>query len=338
MKNRLHLFSLLGIFALSLVLLTVQITRGQQSPQRRPAPPVQETDSQEGPVFARLVNLPITVLDKKDQPVTGLTRTDFLVFEDKQPQKIETFLEESESPTLYIGILMDTSGSAAGKLRFEREAASNFIHTLARRRRDQIAFVTFDDQVRLLQDFTGKLDLLDKAIDGVKKPGRQTSLYNAIWQFCDEKMRNMPGRRALVVITDGDDTMGQATLREAIEMAQATETTIYAVSTKGGFLGSVPGVEAGQVADRGDRNLEKLCEETGGRALFTGDMLALERAFDKIRKELHAQYTITYIPTNKIYDGRERRIEVRLADKRDGLRVRTKRGYVASPDMGQRAR
>ena len=338
MRNRFYLFLLLGFFVLCVAGAFTDTARGQRPPsqqQRQQSP--QDLDTEV--VTTRLVNLPITVLDKKDQPVTGLTRNDFLVFEDKRPQQINSFFEERESPqTLYIGVLMDTSSSTAGKLRFEKEAALNFIHTVARRRRDQIAFVTFDDEVKLLQDFTTKLDLLDKAIEGVKKPGRQTALYNAIWQFCNEKMRNVPGRRALVVITDGDDTVGQATLREAIEMAQATETTIYAISTKAGFLGTVPGVEAGQVADKGDRNLERLCEETGGRAFFTGDILALERSFTRVAKELHTQYIITYIPTNKNYDGRERRIEVKLAGNRDGLRVRTKRGYIAFPDSAQKTR
>ena len=344
MRNRFYLFLLLGVFAFG-ALVCEQSVRSQQRQTSRPSQqrasegqPAQDSGEQVVKVPIRLVNLPITVLDKNDKPVAGLTRNDFFIFEDKQPQPINEFFEERESPPLYVGVLMDTSGSTAGKLRFEKEAASNFIHTVARRRRDQIAFVTFDDEVRLLQDFTTKLDLLDKAIDGVKKPGRQTSLYNAIWQFCNEKMRSVPGRRVLVVITDGDDTVGQATLREAIQMAQQTETIIYAISTKAGFLGTVPGVEAGQVADTGDRNLEKLCEETGGRAFFTGDMLALERAFLKAATELHTQYIITYRPTNINYDGRERRIEVKLANNRDGLRVRTKRGYIAVADAGQEAR
>jgi VWFA-related protein len=135
------------------------------------------------------------------------------------------------------------------------------------------------------------------------------------------------------VITDGDDTYSRARLRDAIDIAQRTETIIFAISTKAGFSGTVPGVQAGTVSDSGDRDLEKLCEETGGKAFFTGDVLALERSFTKIAKELRAQYTVTYKPTNNRYDGSFRRIEVKLASGRDGgMRVRTKRGYTAIAD------
>src|SRR4029077_16760983 len=136
------------------------------------------------------------------------------------------------------------------------------------------------------QDFTDKLDLLDRAVDKVKETGSQTALYDAIWQFSDEKLRNVPGRRVIVVITDGDDTFSRAELKDAIDIAQRTETTIFGISTKAGFLGTVPGVEAGTVKDKGDKFLTRLCEETGGEAFFTGDMLALEKAFKRISEEL----------------------------------------------------
>ena len=302
----------------------------QQQPAPRPTPGSQDPDVIG--VTIRRVRLPITVVDKKGQPVSGLTSGDFLILEDKKPQQIETFADERESLPIYVALLMDTSASTAGKLKFEQESAKNFMYSVIRLRKDRVAFATFDDEITLRQDFTDKLDLLDKAVDSVKKPGQQTSLYDAVWQFCDEKMRNVPGRRVLVVITDGDDTYSRATLRDAIDIAQRTETTIFAISTKAGFSGVVPGTEAGQVADRGDRDLVKLCEETGGTAFFTGDMLALERSFTKISKELHTQYIVTYKPTNDHYDGSFRRIEVRLANKRDGMKVRTKHGYTAIAD------
>ncbi len=302
----------------------------KQQPSPRPTPDNQDTDVIG--VTIRRVRLPITVLDKKGQLVAGLTASDFLILEDKKPQQIETFADERESLPIYVGVLMDTSSSTAGKLKFEQESAKNFMYSVVRLRKDRVAFATFDDEIKLRQDFTDKLDLLDKAVDSVKKPGTQTSLYDAIWQFCDEKMRNVPGRRVLVVITDGRDTYSRATLRDAIDIAQRTETTIFAISTKAGFSGVAPGVEAGQMADSGDRDLSKLCEETGGAAFFTGDMLALERSFTKISKELHTQYIVTYKPTNDHYDGSFRRIEVKLANKRDGMKVRTKHGYTAIAD------
>lgn len=208
----------------------------------------------------------------------------------------------------------------------------NFIQTVVRPRRDQVLFGTFDDQISLLQDFTDKLDLLDRAVFGVKKMGKQTALFDAVWQFCDEKMRTVQGRRVLLLVSDGEDTYSRANLRDAIDIAQRTETTIFAISTKAGFISTVPGVEAGQVADKKDRDLQTLAEETGGMAFFTGDMLSLERSFSKISKELRAQYLVTYNPTNKNYDGTFRKIDVKLVEGRGGLKVRTKRGYKAISD------
>jgi len=157
-------------------------------------------------------------------------------------------------------------------------------------------------------------------------------LYDAIWQFCDEKMRSAQGRRALVVITDGDDTYSRADINDAIDIAQRTETTIFAISTKAGLSGSVPGVEAGTVKDFGDKGLERLCAETGGIAFFTGDMLALERSFGKIASELRSQYLITYRPTNDRYDGSYRKVEVRLTNDQSKYKLRTKHGYKAITD------
>lgn len=304
----------------------------QRTPTTTPSAQPQDTDEQER-VTIRLVRLPITVLDKKGQPVSGLSASDFQIFEDKRPQTIEGFIDEREQLPIYVGVLMDTSSSTAGKLKFEQEAAMNFIHTVVRLRKDKVAFVTFDDDVTLRQDFTDKLDLLDRAVYSVKKPGSQTALYDAVWRFCDEKFRSLgSGRRVLVVITDGDDTYSRARLQDAIDLAQRTETVVFAISTKAGFAGTVPGVEAGTVLDGGDKDLVKLCEKTGGKAFFTGDFLELERSFTKIAKELRSQYLLTYKPTNDTYDGTFRKIEVKLAPGRDGLKVRAKEGYKAVSD------
>ncbi len=316
-------------FPLSFLVLAsaVFITANAQTPAAAPSP-----QSDQVQVVTRRVNLPIAVLDKKDQPVANLTKSDFLIFEDKVPQTIDSFAIESSNLPLYVGVLMDTSSSTAGKLKFQQEAAMNFIYTIARLRKDKIAFATFDDEIDLKQDFTDKLDLLDKAVNSIKKPGNQTSLYDAIYEFCDQKMRGVRGLRALVVVTDGDDTYSRATMRDAIEMAQATETMVFAISTKAGLSSVVPGVEAGTVKDSGDKVLERLCQETGGRAFFTGDILALERSFGRIAKELRSQYIVTYRPTNERFDGSLRQIEVRLAQKKDGMKVRTRRGYKATRD------
>ncbi|MGQ0540454.1 MAG: VWA domain-containing protein [Blastocatellia bacterium] len=279
------------------------------------------------------VRLPVTVMQKKSL-VSGLARRDFTVLEDGVPQEVTFFSDEKTNPPVFVGVLMDTSPSTAGKIKFSKEAAKNFIYTVTRLRKDKAAFMTFDNEINLRQDFTDKLDLLDRAVEKVNKFGSQTALYDAVWQFSDEKLRNVPGRRVIVIITDGDDTFSRAELIDAIDIAQRTETTIFGISTKAGFLGSVPGVEAGTVKDRGDKDLTRLCEETGGQAFFTGDILELERAFNRISAELRSQYIITYRPANQNYDGRERKIEVRFTDKEktDKYKIRTKTSYRAIRD------
>lgn len=261
------------------------------------------------------VRLPVVVYKGKGEKKTflkGLAKSDFVVLENGVPQEVTFFTDEKNNPPVYVGVLMDTSPSTAGKLKFSKESAKNFLYTVLRQRKDKGAFMTFDHEVNLIQDFTDKQDLIDRAIEGVKKSGSQTALYDAVWQFSDEKMRTAPGRRVIVLITDGEDTFSRADLKDAIDIAQRTETTVYAISTKAGFGGVVPGVEAGTVADKGDKELEKLCEETGGAAYFTGDQLALERAFKKISEELQQSYIITYRPANQNYNGEARKIEVRV--------------------------
>ena len=318
--------------SVGVIFAAAAISVAAQRPKASPTPPVDNPQGTER-IEIRRVRLPITVTDKKGQFVPGLSKEDFMILEDKVPQIIETFSDDSSQTTpLYIAVLMDTSASTAGKLKFQQESAMNFIQTVVKPRRDRVLFGTFDDEINLLQDFTDKLDLLDKAVYGVKKTGTHTALFDAIWQFCDEKMRSVSGRRVLLIVTDGEDTYSRANIRDAIDIAQRTETTIFAISTKAGFLATVPGVEAGQVADKKDKDLLTLAEETGGTAFFTGDMLSLERSFTRISKELRAQYLVTYNPTNKSYDGTFRKIDVKVSERSGDLKVRTKRGYKAISD------
>ena len=299
-----------------------------------PAPTATPPISDDTPTKVFEVRLPVTVTEKKKTLITGLTRGDFQILEDGVPQEVTFFSDEKTNPPVFVGVLMDTSPSTAGKIKFSKEAAKNFLYTVVRLRKDKGAFMTFDHEINLRQDFTDKLDLLDRAVDKVDKTGSQTALYDAVWQFSDEKLRNVPGRRVIVIITDGEDTFSRADIKDAIDIAQRTETTIFGISTKAGFLGTVPGVEAGTVKDAGDKFLTQLCEETGGEVFFTGDMLALERAFKKISDELRSQYMITYKPANQTQDGRLRKIEVRFTDKEktDKYKIRTKTSYRAVKD------
>lgn len=324
--------SLFGFIYLTAIVFASGSAIAAQTPRTSPTPTVEDT----GAVKTFEVRLPVSVNDRKKKKdlITGLTRGDFAVFEDGVQQEVTFFTDEKTNPPIYVGVLMDTSPSTSGKLTFSKQAAKDFIYTVTRVRKDKAAFMTFDHEVNLRQDFTDKLDKLDESIDKVKKVGSQTALYDAIWQFSDEKLRTAPGRRVIVLITDGDDTFSRADLNDAIDIAQRTETTIFGISTKDGFSGTVPGVEAGTTRDKGDKLLVQLCEETGGEAFFTGDMLALERAFKKISEELSSQYIITYRPANQNYDGKDRKVEVRFTDKskEKNYKIRTKSSYRAVRD------
>ncbi len=154
------------------------VVQGQQ-PKPSPTPPASsEQGEQSETIFIRRVRLPITVVDKKGQFVPGLTRNDFLVLEDRVPQQIETFSDDlGQALPVYVAVLMDTSPSTAGKLKFEQESAMNFIYTVTRARKDQVLFATFDHEINLRQDFTNKLELLDRAVSGVKEDGQSNRAF-----------------------------------------------------------------------------------------------------------------------------------------------------------------
>jgi Ca-activated chloride channel family protein len=274
------------------------------------------------------VRLPVTVTDKNNRFVTDLKESDFEIFEDKTAQNILSFQPLSNLP-LDIGMLMDTSNSVKPKLKFEKDAAYSFLQTVLQSRQDRALFTTFDSQVELQQDLTNRLDLLTKAIDKVKAQGA-TKMYDAIYSVCEEKMMSpatIGRRRAMVVITDGEDTESDHNLKDVIDIAQRSETAVYLISTKaGGFFG----VQGGTVDRREDKDLKRLAEETGGRAFFTAEVIELEKSFSAIARELRSQYVIAYEPSNSKYDGTFRQIEVKTPNHKD-LKIRTKKGYPAIP-------
>ncbi|MBL8148606.1 MAG: VWA domain-containing protein [Blastocatellia bacterium] len=270
------------------------------------------------------VTLPVIVTDKDGRFVSNLTEENFEIYEDKKPQKIVSFQAQTELP-LYLGILLDTSASVKGKLKFEKEATISFLQTVLRRRKDQALFVTFDSTIEMRQDFTDDLSLLIKAINPVKASG-ETTLYDAVYRICEEKMNNVPTpRKVIVVISDGADTASQRKLEEAIEIAQRNEVVIFGISTNGaGFFG----IEAGQVDNVDDKELRRLCEETGGEISFPGNYLDLERAFANINSKSRKYYLLAYEPDDPDRPG-YRKIEVKLVGRK-GLNLRTRKGYLVA--------
>jgi Ca-activated chloride channel homolog len=302
----------------------------QTKPGEKPKPagePQNEQDPGRVTIITTNVRLPVTITEgKTNRFVVDLKQSDFEVLEDKVKQEILSFQPLSDLP-LDVAILMDTSNSVTPKLKFEKDAAVSFLQTMLTSRRDRALFATFDSDVELHQDFTNRLDLLTKAIDKVKAQGA-TRMYDAIYRICEEKMFAIQGRRrAMVILTDGEDTVSERSLKDAIDIAQRSETVIFVISTKaGGFFG----VDAGTVDRKEDKVLKQLAEDTGGRAFFTAQVIELEKSFSAIARELRSQYQISYDPSNDNYDGKFRKIEVRLPGHKD-YRIRTKAGYSAVP-------
>ena len=306
-----------------------QPTKPSQKPATEPEKKLDENQDQKEAVIKGKdvynVRLPVAVIDKSNRFVVDLKQGDFEIYENKVKQEdIVGFIAETNLP-LDIALLMDTSNSVKPKLKFQRDAAVSFLQTVLRPRVDRALFLSFNSDIELHQDYTNRIDLLSSAIDKVKAYG-ETRLYDAIYRVCEEKMFAEAGRRrAIVLITDGEDTASDHTLDETINIALRAEVVVFVISNKAaGFFG----VQAGQVDSAEDKNLKKLAEDTGGRAFFTGTTLELERGFANVTKELRSQYIIAYEPNNTVLDGKMRAIEVRIPGKKD-YKIRTRKGYPA---------
>ncbi|MFY9556992.1 MAG: VWA domain-containing protein, partial [Blastocatellia bacterium] len=252
---------------------------------QKPAPP-QRPDDTAQKIGVLEVRLPISV--KQDKKfVSGLTVSNFEVFEDGKRQRIERFVAPSQLP-LNIGLLLDTSYSVKLKLPFEKDAGEDFVSTVTTyRRRDKVLLATFDSTVELHQDFTDNQELL---IDKLRKlkAGGYTKLYDAVYRVIEEKMATLQGseaRRIIVILSDGEDTASEHTLKDAIEMAQRYDVTIFGISTK-----NFKGIESGMVENVEDKELRKLCEETGGQVFLPARKTDLFRAFTQVALDLRQEY------------------------------------------------
>lgn len=278
-------------------------------------------------VQVNLVNLFATVRDKHKAIVTGLKQDDFQVYEDGQLQEITYFSAESDLP-ITLGILIDTSGSEYYMLSGEKEAGSRFLARVLRKG-DLAMIMSFDTDVDLLADFSDDRGMLDRAINraqvnvpvgGIIAQGPLpssgtggTNFYDAVYLAAHDKLSDEAGRKAIVVLTDAEDTGSKLNLQDAIEAAQRTDTVVHILLV---------------AADGGDQSVAKrLTDETGGRMIVVRSEKNLEAAFDQISEELRSQYTIGYTPTNKKHDGSYRKVKVETKDKE--YSVLTRRGYYA---------
>ena len=282
------------------------------------------TDDPQAPIVtlhARVdeVNLLFIATDKHGKFVRDLKQADFTILDDhKPPQSIFNFRRETDLP-LDLGLLIDVSGSVNSRFDFEQTAATSFLQNTIRAGFDRAFVVGFNNQSQMAQDFTDNVQLLSVGVHRLHDGGG-TALYDAIYRISKEKFLkdrpDHPVRKAIVLVSDGEDNQSEVTRAQAIEMAQRAEVIIYAISTD----------DSGLVL-RGDNVLEQLASSTGGRAFFPFKMKDITHSFAAIEDELRSQYVVSYKPADFETDGRYRSIEVSTLKK--DLQVRSRKGYFA---------
>jgi Ca-activated chloride channel homolog len=266
------------------------------------------------------VNVVFIVTDKHGHRVTDLKKNDFSVVDDnKPPSEVRSFAAETNLP-LQVGLLIDASNSVRDRFKFEQESAVEFLNQTIHPRSDRAFVVGFDVTPEVTQDFTDNTELLAHGVHELR-PGGGTALYDALYFACRDKLlkasKATPVRRAIILLSDGDDNQSHVTREEAIEMAQRAEAIVYTIST------NVSGTKGA-----GDKVLERIADATGGRAFFPFQIRDVANAFAEIQDELRSQYAISYKPADFKADGHYRTIEI-VANDRKNFRVRARRGYYA---------
>ena len=287
--------------------------------KKAPAPAAQADETTRILVDVTRVNMLFTVSDKKGRFVTNLTKEDFEVTEAKKSQAIQEFTAETDLP-LRLGILIDTSNSIRDRFRFEQEAATQFVRSVIHVGQDKALLVSFDTAAELVADLEDDVEKLDTSIRNLR-PGGGTALYDAIFFACRDKLQqDQPRhkfRRAIVVLSDGDDNQSRYTRDQALEMAQKADVVIYGISTN-----------ISRVPSDGDKVLRYLTEETGGRAFFPFKVEDLEQSFENIANELRHQYNVYYRPDPLKTDGQYHTVDLKVKGRKE-LIVRARKGYYA---------
>lgn len=307
----------------------------QQADQQAPAvwTPGMEDKKQQGEdpqtfkVDVKLVNVHVTAVDENGAPVAGLVKDNFRVSEDGRPQDIRVFAKESELP-LSIVVAVDASLSVRTNLKLETESARRFIHSILRKQ-DALALYQFDAEVKELVRFTSDLKAIDRGIDRVRV-GSATALYDAVY-LGSEALEKRQGRKVLVVITDGGDTMSQVTYQEALRAAQQSEAILYAIVI-------VPIESSAGRNTGGEHALIQMSNDTGGKYYYARGFPDLDRVFQQIGDQLRTQYLLGYYPKPRAADSDFRRIEVTFAPAPGGppaaalpkFQARHRTGYYTS--------
>jgi VWFA-related protein len=265
------------------------------------------------------VNVLFIATDKHGKFVRDLNQTDFSILDDhKPPQAILNFRRETDLP-LHLGLLVDVSGSVGSRFDFEQDAATSFMQHTLRAGFDKAFVLGFNSHQQMAQDFTDNVALLSAGVHKLHDGGG-TALYDAVYRACKDKFLkdrpDRPVRKAIIIVSDGEDNQSEFSKAQAIEMAQRAEVIIYAISTD----------DSGLVM-RGDKVLQQLADATGGRVFFPFKMKDITHSFAAIEDELRSQYVVSYKPADFDADGRYRSIEISSLKK--DLQVRARKGYFA---------
>jgi len=307
-----------------------------------PAPAAEDIPTATFKVSVSLVDVFFTVKDKQGNLVPHLTRDDCTISEDKAPQTLKSFVAETQQP-ITLGILLDTSGSQQRVLPLEQDVGSQFLSRVLRQK-DEAFLLSFDVDVDLLQDYTNSPRLLARAMGkaeintaggngaaGIPGAGggtvptygtpKGTLLYDAVYLASNEKMNQESGRKAMILLTDGEDEGSRNKIQDAIAAAQKSNVLVYVILIADrGFYGGF--------GYSGYSAMKKLTEETGGRLIDVGNNgKKLEAAFQQIEDELRTQYVATYTPSNLKMDGTFRHLGVEC--RGDGMKVQVRKGYFA---------
>jgi Ca-activated chloride channel family protein len=264
------------------------------------------------------VHLVFTVTDKHGHYIKDLKKNDFKILDDrKPPEEILSFSSETDLP-LHVGLLIDVSESVGGRFKFEQEAAIEFLKQTIRQKYDQALVIGFDLTPKVTQDFTDDIEKLSAGIRTLR-PSSLTAMYDALYYACRDKLLKQPQagpvRRAIILLSDGNENASSVTREKAIEMAERAEVSVYTISTN-------PTGSRGH----GNKTLERIAEATGGRAYVPSQITEVANAFAAIQEELRSQYAVSYKPAAFKPDGHYRTIEVQ-AQNQKGLRIRSRKGY-----------
>jgi Ca-activated chloride channel family protein len=294
----------------------------EASPSAPPGVPPDNEDPSVTTIRKRVdeVNVIFTVTDKHGRYVKDLKKNDFRVLDDKQPQsQVVSFNRETNLP-LRVGLLIDASNSVRDRFKFEQAAAIEFLNQIIRPNFDKAFTIGFDTTPEVTQDFTDNTEALSKGVR-MLRPGGGTAMYDALYYACRDKLAKTRDtgsvRRAIILLTDGEDNQSHVTREEAIEMAQRAEVIVYTIST------NISGMKT-----HGDKVLERIADATGGRAFFPFKVEDVTDAFTQIQDELRSQYALSYRPVNFKRDGAYHSIEI-LAENHKDMHVRARRGYYA---------